>query len=291
MPKKITSYKNLSIRWRKDRNCFQLDLEPIGGKRENFATKAEATQHAKEMFEIFESGKPATEIKPWTVEKGIEHYIANAERRVADPDDNYGPCSFTKQKCDLNNCTKLTFDGLALAKRNVADLDVDFIEQEFWPALKADCNTSITALNRFGAFRQMMFYCVKRKQVTVNVCSIADIKKPNRVDLWHNKVKKSMAKVNPNNLQLILDNVLPQHKLKVLFALETGLRIGEQVAVKIFDPKKPELGGIDFKTNQVWVEQALKRGATHAGAYIGTPKSKQGVRVVPITPELSQMLA
>ena len=99
-----------------------------------------------------------------------------------------------------------------------------------------------------------------------------------------------MAKVNPDNLQLILDNVLPLHKLKVLFALETGLRIGEQVAVKIFDPKKPELGGIDFKTNQMRVEQALKRGGTHAEAYIGTPKSKQGVRLVPITTELSQMI-
>ena len=161
-------------------------------------------------------------------------------------------------KCNLNNCAKLTFDGLALAKRNVADLDIDFIEQEFWPELKRNSNTSVTALNRFRAFRQMMFYCVKRKQITVNVCSKADIPKPNRVDLWHNKVKKSMAKVNPDNLQLILDNVLPQHKLKVLFALETGLRIGEQVAVKIFDPKKPELGGIDFKTNQVRPSQCQR---------------------------------
>jgi hypothetical protein len=171
------------------------------------------------MFEIFESGKPATEIKPWTVQKAIEQYIINAERRVADIDDNYGPCSFTTQKCDLNNCAKLTFDGLALAKRNVADLDIDFIEQEFWPELKRNSNTSVTALNRFRAFRQMMFYCVKRKQITVNVCSKADIPKPNRVDLWRNKVKKSMAKVNPDNLQLILDNVLPQHKLKVLLCL------------------------------------------------------------------------
>ena len=91
MSKKITSHKNLSIRWNNQRNAFLLDLRPIGGDRVTFNTKAEATQHAKEMFEIFESGKPATEIKPWTVEKGIEHYIANAERRVADPDDNYGP--------------------------------------------------------------------------------------------------------------------------------------------------------------------------------------------------------
>ena len=59
-------------------------------KAKKFDTITEATKHAKEMFKIFESGKSATEIKPWTVEKGIEHYIANAERRVADPDDNYG---------------------------------------------------------------------------------------------------------------------------------------------------------------------------------------------------------
>ena len=78
MPKNITSYKDLSIRWRKDRNCFQLELEPIGGKRKNFDTKAEATQHAKNMFEVFESGKPAIENKPWMVEVGVAKYLENA---------------------------------------------------------------------------------------------------------------------------------------------------------------------------------------------------------------------
>ena len=72
MPKEINSYRNLSIRWLKSANTFQLDLRPIGGGHKNFKTKAEATQHAKEMFEVWETGKPATEIKPWTVEKGFE---------------------------------------------------------------------------------------------------------------------------------------------------------------------------------------------------------------------------
>ena len=62
MPKKITSYRLLSIRWRKDRNCFILDLEPIGGGHKNFATKAEATQYAQEMFEVFEIPKKFAEI-------------------------------------------------------------------------------------------------------------------------------------------------------------------------------------------------------------------------------------
>ena len=55
-----------------------------------------------------------------------------------DPDDEYGPSSLTNQRCHLNNCARLQFDGLALARRNVADLDVDFIEQDFWPVLKAE---------------------------------------------------------------------------------------------------------------------------------------------------------
>ena len=42
MAKKINSYKDLSIRWRADRNCYQLDLEPIGGKRKNCDSKADA---------------------------------------------------------------------------------------------------------------------------------------------------------------------------------------------------------------------------------------------------------
>jgi len=105
MPKKITSHKNLSIRWRTDANCFQLDLRTIGGKRENFDTKVEASQHAKEMFEIFESGKLATKIKPWTVEKGIAQYLEHSKRRSEDPDSDYSPSSLTNQRCHLNNCT------------------------------------------------------------------------------------------------------------------------------------------------------------------------------------------
>ena len=106
----------------------------------------------------------------------------------------------------------------------------------------------------------MMFWCVKRKQISSNPCSKADIEAPERKLLWKQKLKRDMARVDPDNLQTILSHVEPQHKLKVLFALETGLRIGEEVAVKIYDPKEPDIGGIDFKTNIVHVEQALKMG-------------------------------
>ena len=116
MPKNITSYKILSIHWRKDRNCFQLDLEPIGGGRKKFDNKAGALNHAKEMFEVFESGKPAIEIKPWMLEKAVSQYLDNAKKREQDPDDGYGPRSFVVQRCHLRNCLKLSFDGLRLGQ-------------------------------------------------------------------------------------------------------------------------------------------------------------------------------
>ena len=58
--------------------------------------------------------------------------------------------------------------------------------------------------------------------------SLAEIRKPSRKYVWDRKLEKSVAKVNPDNLQKILDHIAPQHKLKILFAVETGLRIGER---------------------------------------------------------------
>ena len=290
MPKKIKSHKDLSIRWRKETCFYTLDLQPIGGTRQSFASKAEATIEAKRMFEIFETGKPATETKPWTVEKAVAEYLKHAKNRAEDPDARYGLKQLTTQRIHLTKCSALAVDGLAIAKRNVADLDVDFIEQDFWPTLKRSCNSSVTALNRFTAFRQMMFYCVKKKQIPSNPCSKAEIETPKRQEIWERQVDRGVAKVSPENLQRILDHVAPEHQLKVLFALETGLRISEQVAIKIFDPKRVAEGGIDFKKNTVHVTRALKMGETYSGSYIGEPKSKSGRRVIPVDPHLSQML-
>ena len=90
MPKKIKSHKDLSIRWRKETCSYTLDLQPIGGIRQSFDSKAEATIEAKRMFEIFETGKPATETKPWTVEKAVAEYLKHAKNRAEDPDARYG---------------------------------------------------------------------------------------------------------------------------------------------------------------------------------------------------------
>ena len=70
--------------------------------------------------------------------------------------------------------------------------------------------------------------------------------------------------------------------MKLKFAIETGLRGGEQVALRVLDQKKPELGGVDFKANVVKVRIAKKRGKLNSLDFIGGPKSAKGRRSVPL---------
>ena len=136
------------------------------------------------MFEIYQNGKPAVEVKPWTVEQAIDKYLAKAQLRVEDSEQNYGPASYANQQRDLKFISLLNVDGLTLAKREIRDLNVEFIEDDFWPELKRQRHGSlVTALNRFSSFRQMMQFCVKKKQLPVNVCYQADITPPERAEV------------------------------------------------------------------------------------------------------------
>ena len=102
---------------------------------------------------------------------------------------------------------------------------------------------------------------------------------------------RAIAKVAPETLQTILDHCEDEvEKLKLIFADNTGMRVGEQVAVLIYDVARHEAGGIDFENNLVHVRIARKRGKSRSEDFIGAPKSQAGIRSIPITPELSATL-
>ena len=66
MPKKIESYKDLSIRLRANRGVFVVDLVPIGGGEPPFKSKAEAVAHASKMFDRYRGNKPVMIESAWT---------------------------------------------------------------------------------------------------------------------------------------------------------------------------------------------------------------------------------
>ena len=86
---------------------------------------------------------------------------------------------------------------------------------------------------------------------------------PSKIDKSIENLETSIGKITPETILSIFQYTAPQHRMKLKFAIETGLRAGEQVALRVLDKKKPELGGVDFKANVVKVRIAKKRGADY----------------------------
>lgn len=76
--------------------------------------------------------------------------------------------------------------------------------------------------------------------------------------------------------QLLLDNCDGLLKEMVLFALKTGLRFGELIALEWSD--------IDFKSNLATIQKSIVRG------HLGSPKSNK-IRYVPLLGDVSEMIS
>jgi len=301
MAKKIKSYKDLPIIWKGNRNCFQLNLRAIGGKQPTFKSKSETVAAAKEAFTDWMDGSPievVTVESEWSVDLGVEKYLEMAERRCDDEEDEYGPATLQAQTMRLTKICDLKIDGLRLGKRYVKNLSIDVMVDHLWPKLKKLVLSPITAMNYYIDFQQFLNYCVIRKQLKSNVARDARLKEngdhrvmlPSKVDKSIENLEKSIGKITPETILSIFQHTPPQHRMKVKFAIETGLRAGEQVALKVYDRRKPELGGVDFEKNVVKVRIAKKRGTLASLDFIGGPKTKKGRRKVPLDPDFSKAL-
>jgi len=82
--------------------------------------------------------------------------------------------------------------------------------------------------------------------------------------------------LNTEECQLLLDNCDGLLKEMVLFALKTGLRFGELIALEWSD--------IDFKSNLATVQKSISRGR------LGSPKSNK-IRHVPLLGDISDTLS
>ena len=220
-----------------------------------------------------------------------------AERRCEDDEDRYGPAALYAQTTHLNVISNLKVEGLRLGKRYVKHLSIDMMVDHVWPKLKKG-RSSITAMSYYIDFQQFLNYCVIRGQLKSNVARDARLKEngdhrvmlPSKQDKSIENLEKSIGRITPETILRIFQHTAPQHRMKLKFAIETGLRAGEQVALRIFDQNKPELGGVNFKANVVKVRIAKKRGKLNSLDFISGPKSAKGRRTVPLDPDFSKAL-
>jgi integrase len=87
---------------------------------------------------------------------------------------------------------------------------------------------------------------------------------------------KTVHALTEDEVVLVLAKVPERHRLLVETLAQTGLRISELLALTKAD--------IDFGRRRLSVSKRLSRGE------LGAPKSKNGVRVVPLSPGLAQRL-
>ncbi len=298
MAKTINTYRDLSIKWDKKVNRFRLDARPLGGARMKFKTKAEAVQMAKELFDKWSKGAPIMAVERWSVDQAILNYNEVGKIRCDDKEDTYGPCYYATQLQQFGVIQNLTLGDFRLGSMKVDKLTTDHMVHGFWPALKKRSNSDMTAMSYYATFQNLLDLCVTRNQVPNNVAKNAKSKTltprvvlPSKRKRWASKLTEGVQKVAPKTIQRIIAAIPDlKQRLTVFTAAKTGLRAGEMCMVRIYDQKKPELGGIDFEGKCIWVRQAKKRGAKKSKDFIGEPKSELGKRRVPISPVFANTL-
>jgi hypothetical protein len=97
MAKEINTYRDLSIKWDKKAERFQLDARALGAERMRFATKNEAVQMAKELFDKWSVGVPVVAEQRWSVDQAITLYQEVGKIRCEDKEDTYGSSYYATQ--------------------------------------------------------------------------------------------------------------------------------------------------------------------------------------------------
>ena len=147
-----------------------------------------------------------------------------------------------------------------------------------------------TCDDRYQRLKSALTLTVKRGYLKANPCELTEIVRP---DLTEERILKTIAKVAKvswDTLEKIVQHCAPEDRLKIIFAARTGIRQGEQIALKVYRQKHPLEGGIDFDNYKIHVRTAMKHALRRQDRYIGDPKSMAGFRNIPIDQELCDAL-
>ena len=292
--KQFNSHKDINIKWRSDREKWQVNLTALGCSpaRPCFDTKDQATKAAKEAFDKYQSGgvgvMEVPEQSDITVGELLDIYQEKQLLRAKNPDEKYGAASYANVQTNVRQLKKLVVLDMSFIKMEVSKVGKEVVEAA-WISLRST-NSFRTADDRWQDLSRAFHLGFQRQNVKGNPCLLAERSRPNDAAARIKKVISSVAKVSIETLQTIFDHTAEKDKLKIIFACRTGLRQGETVALKIFSKKDPLAGGIDFDANKIYVRQAAKKGLTSSERFIGDPKTVSGIRTIPISSGFSDEL-
>lgn len=234
---------------------WAVDTRAIGGGREVFATRDEAIDIRDQAFADHVNGEyiPRTS-NPRARDVAAE--FVNYVRAKKDANDE-------KTRTHRRNIQFMFKHTTGLRDRKIMDVTTAYIESEIVPVIFQQAHS--TGLNRFNTLRQMLKYAVKNNVARSNPCR--------EVDLPARPIKQNATpRISQDDIAAIIAQS-GDYALRIKFAGSTGVRAGEHVAVGWDD--------LDLDGGVLTVNKARNRNGQ-----IGTPKTRAGVRTIPLSDTL-----
>jgi len=269
-----TKMKALNVKERTDRpGVYVIDTRRIGINTPNYgnyATKVEAEKEAKELLAKFTLGMVVKEeVKDIKVKDAFDQFMVHQDNRKSN--NEISKSHFADIKGSLNFILKYKIDGKLFENHFLGQLvkpiNQDDLVQDFKKHFLGENKSKATAEKRLKHLKSFFNYCSLKRWISYNPLDKFTFGSSS-------DISDKSVKIQPEIIQKIIRDALPKQKLKirsmVLLAIASGMRQGELRAVKWSE--------IDFDANQVKVIGAVK----HSTLIIGEPKTKRGLRVIPI---------
>ena len=240
------------FRERTDRQGFYVvDLRDIGGGQRTVRGKAAA----KALLAKAQARGRA--FKRTSFVDVVDDFMSDLDARFERDEVGYGYlANFRTYAAHLKS-------ALAL-RRDIGDITPGLIKRKVAPALQHGRSPK-TLANILGALSLIFDHAVDEGMLPVNPM-------PKQKRARGRQKQDLVAKIQPATIRAIIAHASPTYRLAIMFAAGTGLRAGEQRALRWVN--------VDLDAQRVHVSEAVKRGPS--GLEVGAPKSAAGVRTVPI---------
>lgn len=276
----------LNITKNKQRQLYMVDARKIGGKRKGFKDKRAAELHAKTIWLEHQNGNYIVLSQQVTGKYAIDNW--KNKIKTAYQDDALGESEKKNKLRSANRLSNQNIFGKRFKDWNLNELisgdrtpyavseqiingDITINHGQ---CNKEDCEnnihcnipSSINGRNHYLThFKQFFDYCVAIGYMNKNPV-FENIKERK------NKKDNKAEIISPDNMQKVLDNMDKKFQIVMEFAMQTGVRQGEQRALM--------WKHIDFEKEVVSIEQAMQLYK------IGDVKTSASFRTIPLAPDL-----
>ena len=264
---------------------FRLDYGLVNGARKVLlfnGTKADAEREFETKRLLMRSARfvdPATAPR---IDDAVEVWMDRQRRRLKEDID--GSIIGEMQLSDIERTVArhfcdLIWRGKRLGSRRTTDLTVEVFEDDLLPLLKGRKNNRTgktvsltTAKAGLINIRRFLRYCVKMKWLE------RDPSEHVKISVKHEKRARNLRRISPMEMQAIIAAAPQHYRKQIMFAAYTGLRAGEQVALR--------WENVDLENGVVSVVEARKAKTRR----IGDTKTIAGQRRVTLEPSVLAML-